>query len=197
MRIGIIGPASDDSDAFKKAVELLIADPEVRQVIYVGQDDAADKLAASWIPQHLDEEEFFVRAAALALSGSATEITSLLDRDREQNRLSLLRKLPEPPARAIEMLEKWIVLGVHDKAALDEDDIANAHIIVYGRAPEADFKRFGPRCFFTPGPVDKGKVGVLTLLPHGDLEVRILDLDGKTLLREEVHSKSGKLVVTS
>jgi len=44
-----------------------------------------------------------------------------------------VRRLPPPPARAIEMIDDRVVLLVHDKAVLDEEDIANAHLIVYGK----------------------------------------------------------------
>ena len=56
-----------------------------------------------------------------------------------------------PPARAVEMFHDRVVLMVFDKSVLDEDDVANATVIVWGHAPEAQLKPIGPRAFLTPG----------------------------------------------
>lgn len=197
MRIGVIGQASKDVRELRKALELLLADPEVKQVIYLGMDGAVEDAVRSWSGESLGEDEFLSRAVTLACEGEADQIDALLSEDRATQRLSAVRKLPDPPARAIEMLDKWIVLAVHDKAVLDEDDVANAHVIVYGKASEADFKRFGPRSFLTPGPLGKGKVGRLTLRDDGNLEVALLDLSGTELLREEISLATAKVVVTA
>lgn len=197
MRIGVIGQAGKAKNELRKAVELLLEDQEMKQVIYLGADGAVDAIAADWAKESLPEDAFLSRAAELAASGSADEIDALLVEDRSSHRLSAVRKLPEPPARAIEMLEKWIVLAVHDKSILDEDDIANAHVIVYGKANDADFKRFGPRAFLTPGPLSKGKIGRLHLRADGHLEIDLLDLQGKVVQHEEISPADSKLVVTS
>jgi hypothetical protein len=197
MRIGVIGQAGNAKRELRKAIELLLADPEVRQVIYLGMDGSIEEVVGELAEQILSADDFFARAVDVACQGDAAAISDLLAQHNSVQRLSAIRKLPEPPARAIEMLEKWIVLGVHDKAILDEDDVANAHVIVYGKANDADFKRFGPRAFLTPGPLAKGKVGLLSLLPEGGLELALMDLDGQTLRKEEISAAAGKVVVTS
>ncbi len=197
MRIGVIGQAGNAKRELRKAIEVLLADPEMRQVIYLGMDGSVEDVVAEWAKEISSADDFFARAVEVACEGDASAIADLLARDGEGQRLSAVRKLPEPPARAIEMLEKWIVLGVHDKATLDEDDVANAHVIVYGKSNDADFKRFGPRAFLTPGPLAKGKVGVVSLLPDGGLELELLDLEGRALRKEEISAAAGKVVVTS
>ncbi len=197
IRIGVIGQAGKATGELRKALELLLADPEVKQVIYLGRDGAVEEVVAAWSKESLDESEFLARGAELACQGSAEQIEALLGEASSVQRLAAVRMLPEPPARAVEMLDKWIVLAVHDKAVLDEDDVANAHVIVYGKSNEADFKRFGPRSFLTPGPLSRGKVARLTLLDDGNLEVSILDLSGAVTVREEVSLAAAKLVVTS
>lgn len=202
MRLGLIGPANgsgEDGGAhpeLERAIQLLMDDPEVRQVLYLGVDGAADAVVERWSGRYIDDAQFLDRGAKLACSGSADEIQSLLSDQRRAARLWAIRRLPDPPARAIEMMDKWLVLAVHDKAVLDEDDISNAHIIVYGKSEEAGIKRFGPRAFFTPGPVGLGKLGLLELLPHGQLEMRVLSLDGKVLMSETAKATTAKLVVT-
>jgi hypothetical protein len=197
MRIGVIGQAGKSKNDLRKAIELFLADPEIKQVIYLGMDGALDGVVSEWSKENLREDDFLARGAVLACDGGADAIEALLGEDRSVQRWSAVRRLPDPPARAIEMLEKWIVLAVHDKAILDEDDVANAHLIVYGKAGEADFKRFGPRSFLTPGPLSKGKVGRLTLRDDGHLDIDLLDLKGATVLHEEVSPSAAKVVVTS
>jgi hypothetical protein len=197
MRIGIIGQAGKSADDLRRAIDLLLTDPQIKQIIYLGEDDAVDAVLHEFARESLGEDEFLRRGAELACAGSADDIEGLLAEDRAAQRFSLLRRLPEPPARAIEMLEKWIVLAVHDKAILDEDDVANAHVIVYGKAPEADFKRFGPRSFLTPGPLTRGRIGRIALRPDGGLEVALLDLQGNPVLRESISPALAKIVVTS
>jgi hypothetical protein len=196
VRMGLIGPAADGNAELERVLELLIADKAMGRILYLGNDGAIERVATAWSHTRLEQEEFLRRAAELSCAGSADEIAQLLAEEREGGRLSLIRQLPAPPARAIEMMDKWIVLAVHDKAVLDEDDIANAHIIVYGRAEEASLKRFGPRCFFTPGPLSAGKLGCLELMPEGHVEVRLLGLDGEPLFSESLHTAGAKLVVT-
>jgi hypothetical protein len=197
MRIGVIGQAGKATRELHAAIDLLLGDPEVKQVIYLGMDGALDAVVADWSTHAPREDDFLARAAQLARAGTADELDELLRDDRSVQRWSAVRRLPEPPARAIEMLDKWIVLAVHDKAILDEDDVANAHLIVYGKANDADFKRFGPRAFLTPGPLAKGKVARLTLRSDGLLDVDLLDLEGRSLLHEEVAPSAAKMVVTS
>jgi len=197
MRIGVIGPASKPSDDLKRAVELFLADPEIKQIIYLGTDGAAEAVVSDFSRGQLTESEFLQQGAELACTGSPEQIEQLLAQEIAAQRLSRVRRLPDPPARAIEMLEKWIVLAVHDKAILDEDDVANAHIIVYGKSAEADFKRFGPRSFLTPGPLSRGRVGRMTLRGDGGLDVALLGLDGQHVLRESMAPTLVKMVVAS
>src|ERR1700755_730496 len=159
MRIGIIGQAGKSGDDLRRAIDLLLTDPQIKQIIYLGDDSAVDAVLHDFARENLGEDEFLRRGVDLACAGSADDIEGLLAEDRAAQRLSLLRRLAPPPARASEILEKWIGLAVHDKAILDEDDVANAHVIVYGKAAEADFKRFGPRSFLTPGPLAGGRIG--------------------------------------
>jgi hypothetical protein len=197
MRMGLIGPATAGTPELARALAMFGADDAVRRIVYLGADAAVDGLSVPQSRPRLEQDEFLARAAALACDGSADEIGALLAQERSGGHLQLLRKLPEAPARAIEMMDKWIVLAVYDKAVLDEDDIANAHIIVYGRSDEPGLKRFGPRCFFTPGPLEGGKVGCLELMPQGHIEVRLVDLTGAVVFREALYGGGAKLVVSS
>jgi hypothetical protein len=197
MRMGIIGPAEGAHDELRRAIALFLPDPDVKQIIYLGEDGAIERMVAEFEREQLDQDTFLRRGLELACSGSAVEIEQLLEEDRKAQRLSLLRRLPDAPACAIEMLERWIILAVHDKAVLEEDDVANAHVIVYGRAPEADYKRIGPFSFLTPGPLQGGRVGSIALRDDGGLDLALLDLHGAPLLHEAISPTQAKVKVTS
>ncbi|MEM1417053.1 MAG: hypothetical protein AAGH15_19305 [Myxococcota bacterium] len=200
MRIGLIGPAAKaDEEALREAAEFLLLDAHADPVIYLGDDDAAERLCLDWeleLRAELPDGDFLTGALALALEGAPPEIERLLERDRQRERLSRLRTLPPPPARAVEMVGDRIVLVVYDKKVLDEDDIANASIIVYGRSEEELLKRFGPRAFFTPGPLSRGVVGVLEVEDDGRVALATFSTEGEPRGREVLHGGASKLTVS-
>lgn len=200
MRIGLIGPADGDEAVLREAAEFLLGDAAVDQAIYLGADEALETMVNAWARELMEgdatEEAFLDRAARAALQGSAEAVERLLAADTAVRRLADLRGLPPSPARAIEMIDDRIVLLVNDKAVLDQEDIANAFLVVYGKAPEAGLRRFGPRYFFTPGPLRDRKVGVLEQEPEGELAIGVFDPSGAPLSRETLERRTAKLTVT-
>jgi len=200
VRIGLLGPAGGDVDALREAIEFLLGDVEVDQAIYLGNDDATiDALLARWAEEVFGEEHsddaFLARAAEVAATGEPDEITGLLHRDAFVRRLARIRKLPPAPARAVEMLGDAIVIAVHDKSILDEEDIANSQLIVYGRSAEAELRRFGTRYFLTPGPLDAGRVAVLEMEEEGNVTMALFETSGLPVWREAMARRSGKVSV--
>ena len=198
MRLGFVGPAEGDLDALRRAVEFLVDEASVDQVIYLGDDDAAEQIAHD-ARARIDSEGVRTleeRAAELALGGSAGDIERMVDADVELERLSARRTVPRSPSRAIEMLDDRIVLMVFDKTLLDEDDIANATVIVYGKSKEMLVKRFGQRAFFTPGPLSHDRVGILEHEEDGRLALSVFDTVGTPILRESLAQRSTKLTVS-
>jgi hypothetical protein len=198
MRLGFVGPAAGDLDALRRAVEFLVDEAAVDQVVYLGDDDAAERIAhdARLRIDRDGERSFEDRAAEIALRGSASDIEGVVGADVELERLSALRTVPASPSRAIEMLDDRIVLMVFDKTLLDEDDIANASVIVYGNSKEMLVKRFGQRAFFTPGPLELDRVGILEHEEDGKLALSIFDTAGTPILRESLAQRSTKLTVS-
>jgi hypothetical protein len=198
MRLGFVGPAAGDLEALRRAVEFLVDEAAVDQVVYLGNDDAAERIAndARMRIDRDGERTFEDRAAEIALRGSASDIESVVGADVELERLAALRTVPQSPSRAIEMLDDRIVLMVYDKTALDEDDIANASVIVYGQSKEMLVKRFGQRAFFTPGPLAQDRVGILEHEEDGKLALSIFDTSGTPILRESLAQRSTKLTVS-
>jgi len=195
--LGFVGPAAGAPGELERALSLLAADPTMRQIVYLGLDDAVDEVAASW-QERADEHRaaFLARAAQLARAGDPASIDALLAEPDPGRELALLRRLPEAPMRAVDMLDRFVVLAVHDKAVLDEEDIESAHAIAYGRADEPACKRFGQRCFLTPGPLAGGTIARVRLLPEGALELAVLRLDGSVVKSERLAEGGARLVVT-
>lgn len=193
--IAVVGPAGGAQAALEQTLDMLLADVSLRQVIYLGDDDAVGEVLARRREAGLSRRSFLERAVELACDGGAKEIDALLAEHHATRRLSCVRRLPGAPALAVELLEKWIVLLVHDKAKLEEDDIANAHAIVYGRGSKPRFKRFGPRCFFTPGPLSLGHVGRLELADDGSLRMQMQDLTGKVVQTELLQAAGSRFSV--
>lgn len=196
MRIGLIGP-SHDPIAIRVASEMLL-ELGVDQAIYLGEGATLEALTHEWAHElgDGDSRDFLTRAVALAIRGTPEAIDALLESERAVRSLERLRTLPPPPARAVEMLGDRICLVVHDKKILDEEDIANAAVIVYGASPERLLKRFGPRYFFTPGPLAAdGALGVLEFDDEGHAAIVTVDMQGKELDRDAILGVSSRMTV--
>ena len=195
MRLGFIGPAQSDTAALERAAKLLIVDFEVDQVVYLGEDDALREFVEA---HESDEGEDGLEheVARVAATGSPTDIEDVLRRLRGARYLEKLRIAPRPPTRAMEMLDDRIVLIVRDKSTLGEEDVINSNVVVYGDGNELMFKRFGPRCFFCPGPLAGGHVGLLDdRSDAGGVELKAIDVDGEIWWTEPIQGRGAKVMV--
>lgn len=200
MKLGFLGPANGDEALLREAVEFLVNDVEVDQAIYLGLDDRIDEVVKRWardIAGDPSDEAFLQRAVELAQRGDPASIDQLLARDSAVGRLACVRKLPPAPARAVEMIEDRIVTVVYDKRVLSEEDIANATLLVYGKSQEASLKRFGPRYFFTPGPLGAGKIGLVEADEDGQVAVGLFEPSGAPLWREVLHGRPASKMMVS
>jgi hypothetical protein len=196
VRIGFLGPC-DDEALLREATTFLLGTLEVDQAVYLGDAAFLERVTTRWASELGvgTSDAFLARARDAALSGTAEAIEQLLREDALTARVMQVRKLPPAPARAVELVDDRVVLIVHDKAVLDEEDIANASLIVYGQAKEANVRRFGKRSFFTPGPLAERRVGVVEATDDGVFAI-VHGLDGTTLLREPLTGGSTKMTVT-
>jgi hypothetical protein len=201
MRIGLIGPTEEDPALLREAAEFLLGDAGVEKALYLGLEATLRKVVQAWGEQVMrgsaSEDRFLEQAAALALSDrDGQALSSLLERDRERQRLDSLASLAAPPARTVELFDDKLVLFVHDKASLDQEDIANAFVVVYGKSKQAAVHRFGPRTFCTPGPLKAGRVMVLDREPEGHLAIGQFDPHtGEPRGRDVVQVRRARLVV--
>ena len=195
MRLGFIGPAETDTAALERAAKLLICDLEVDTLIYLGEDDALREFIAA----HTNggsEEPIEQQVAEVAATGSPEQITEVLRRLRGARYLGKLRVVPAPPIRAMEMLDDRIVLIVRNKSTIGEEDVINSNLVVYGDGNELMFKRFGPRCFFSPGPLDHGHVGVIDDQSEtGGVVLEAIDVNGDLRWREPIQGRGAKVMV--
>ncbi|MEM6962752.1 MAG: hypothetical protein AAF355_04415 [Myxococcota bacterium] len=198
-RIGLVGPCFSDPKILRRALEFLLDEASADEVIYLGVDGKIDRIMREWIDEvthgRFDEVRFLDYAAQLILRGSADEIAELLDADQKVTRLRKIRSVPRPPERDVEMVSDRIVLVVYDKAILDEDDIANATLIVYGKSSEVFLKQFGPRYFFTPGPLEQNRVAVIEVDSEQSVSIVAYDLQGTLVFRETLSARATKMQV--
>lgn len=200
MRIGLLGPSDGDVEVLREAVEFLLGDVGVDFAIYLGDDgEKVDRILQDWAREVYGEEPtetaFLDEACEVAEHGHPDAIDDLLGRERFVRRLRRVRKIPPPPARAVEMISDRIILVVHDKRVLDEEDIANAQLIVYGKSEEADLRKFGPRYFLTPGPLVDERVAVIEVEGQGHISIGLFETSGLPVWRKVMSRRSHKVNV--
>jgi hypothetical protein len=133
-------------------------------------DDPSD--AAAW-----------TRSCAVALKGSPQEIDRFVAIERARLRLKALETLPDR-ARTVEMIGDRVAVLVNDKASLDEEDIAGANIIVFGKTDAPLVKPIGSRWFISPGLVGASGSGLAVIDDEkDDIEVSLFDGAGKLTAR--------------
>lgn len=195
MRLGFIGPAMEDAAALQRAIELLVVELDADVVIYLSEDEALFGFIASHEPE-ADEATIEQQVAEVAATGSPDAIEGVLAKLRGERYLSKLRVAPAAPTRAMEMLDDRIVLVVREKATIGEEDVINSNVVVYGDAKALMFKRFGPRCFFSPGPLGDGKLGLMDDRSEiGGVVLQAVDLRGEVLWTEPIQGRGAKVMV--
>ncbi len=158
---------------------------QAERVIYVGNDDALDRVVASWargiVGANPSDAALFDRAAERCARGTADDIDEFVSKERALRRLRVLMSVP-PGQRSIEILDRHVILFVYDKATLDTEDIGAAHVLVFGRASEPMVKRVGSRTFVAPGPITSPTGGVLVLEDVGGaVQIEVRRADGEVV----------------
>lgn len=168
MRLGLIGPSDGDLAMLARAARLLLDEALVDRVIYLGADDALDNVVSAWAGELVrgdpSEELVFERAIVACASAGPAEIGAFVASERARRRLRVFTTVPRPPGRTVEFFDGKVAVIVHDKAVLDEDDIAGAAILVFGKATQPVHHRVGSRVFFGPGPLAVGSEGGLAVI---------------------------------
>ena len=195
MRLGFIGPAKSDVAALEQAAKLLICDLEVDTVIYLGEDEALRAFMAKH-ESNAGDAPLEQQVAEVAAGGTSDQIEEVLRKLRGARYLGKLRIAPPPPRRAMEMLDDRIALIVRNKSTIGEEDVINSNIVVFGDGKELMFKRFGPRCFFSPGPLETGHLGLLDDQSEtGGVVLEAITVSGELCCSEPIQGRGAKVMV--
>jgi hypothetical protein len=202
MRFAVLGPANDDLTALERGANLMLFELEAEEVVYLGPDDALDRLVLEWAKKLVgadpSQDGLWDRAARRCGSAAHTEIDRFVAAERRRERLKALKCLPVA-SRTIEILfEGRVAVMIHDKALLDEEDIMPASLIIYGKSKEPLVRQVGSRTFISPGELGGGQAGIALLSDDatGDLTVSIYEPTGGLLESHVVpHNRTGKFTV--
>lgn len=164
MRFAVLGPANGDLAALEKGASLLLFEHQAEEVIYLGPDDALDRLVLGWarrlVGSDPSDEGIWDRAAARCASARPDEIDRFLAAERKRQRLKSLKCIPAATSRTIEILEGRVAVLLYDKALLDEEDILPASLLIFGKSRDPLVRHVGSRTFVSPGELGGGKSGV-------------------------------------
>jgi hypothetical protein len=170
MRLGLLGPAKEREDALERAMRFLQHEIRVHRAVYLGIDYALDRVVARWAEQLVgpepQEAAIFARAAASCVRALPAEIDRFIAAEQERRGLALFESLASNESRAIELMNGRVVLMIHDKASLDEEDIVSAAVIVFGKGRDPLVKQVGSRWFLSPGTLEH--FGLMTLEEMND-----------------------------
>ncbi len=190
MRLGLIGPAQGDLVGLARAARVLYDDARAERVLYLAADGALDRVVSGWartlVGGEPSADAVFERAATLCAEASADAIDAFVGKERALLELKAFVTLPEAPARTIEMFDGRVVLFVFDKSTLDEEDIAAAAVLVFGKSPMPLIKRVGTRIFVSPGALGPSSGRAILDDSGGGLRLETIDERGVVVGEESL-----------
>jgi hypothetical protein len=170
VRLGLLGPAEGDVLGLGRAAEFLLTTAKVNRAVYLGLDASLDRAVAAWarklVGDDPSDDAAWRRAADVAIAGTPPEIDRFVAVERARMRLKTLETLPTS-GRTIEMVGDRVAVLIHDKAALDEEDILAANLLVFGKSSEPLVKKIGTRWFVSPGHIGAPGGGLAVLDDEG------------------------------
>lgn len=198
LRLDLQTNAQTDRESHRarllESIERCIAQHACERV-YLLSPAASTELAPRDSQSEEDRDEA-ARLLELALRGSPEEIEALLEARRLSRLLRQTFFVPPPPTKTIELLREKLILLTAEKRALDEEDIVNAHAVLFGDSAEPFVKLFGPRLFASPGTM-QGAYGVLSCDARGILEVKIYSHAGALLAHGSSEASSARFSILS
>lgn len=199
MRLGLIGPALDRDDLLERAVRFLSKERAVHRAVYLGLDAALERVVGALASRAVGDDPgvgaVWQRAATRCGRAAPADIDHFLEAERERLGLMVFGSLPGADTRLVELLSGKVAVLINDKALLDEDDIASATYLVFGKSAEPMIKPIGSRWFLSPGPLGAGGMMVLDD-GSGTVELTLYDGECRELRRERlVAAVGGRLKV--
>jgi hypothetical protein len=191
MRLGLLGPAEGDLEALERGANLLLVRELADRVIYLGIDDALDRVVGEWARRLVGDDPtddgLWDRGAVRCARAEYQAIDRFVADERSRRRLKVLECLPLASSRTIEMFDGRLAVILHDKALLDEEEILPAAILVFGKSVEPVVRRVGLRTFLSPGPIAAKGLGGVALLsddPSGGVAYSLFDPLGTRIKNE-------------
>jgi hypothetical protein len=188
MRFAVLGPANGDLAALEKGASLLLFEHQAEEVIYLGPDDALDRLVLGWagrlVGRDPSDEGIWDRAAARCTSARHDVVDGFIAAERKRQRLKALKCIPAATSRTIEILEGRVAVLLYDKALLDEEDILPASLLIFGKSKDPLVRHVGSRTFISPGELGGGKCGIALFSDDagtGEVSVAMYDPGGRML----------------
>lgn len=170
MKFGFVGPSHGDLGRLRALCERCLFEWQVDRVFYLGSDDALDRAMHGWAERlgaPRDDAAFLDEAAALAPEGPPEVLDALLERDARRRRLADIAAVS---TRHIEMIDDRVVVMTGDLTAPDDDDLANATVVVQGRSARPELRVVGVKCLLMPG--DASRVGHAGLVERTATAIR-------------------------
>lgn len=194
MRLALLGPAEGHTDALEGAAQAVLTRHPVDRAVYLGVDGALDgvvqRIAVRLVGENPSEEGIWARAARACLKASPAEMDAYVGRERARAELRSFESLPDAETRAIEMLGGALLLMIHDKSALNEEDLIPARVLLFGKSRTPIVKQVGQRWFLSPGSFPDA--GVL-ILEDGDdgIHLQLLDSNFEVVRTEQLSTSRG------
>ncbi len=155
MRLGLLGPAGEETEKLLSAVTFLRDEQLVDRAVYLGVDGALDAViqgfAEGLVGGDPKEDAMWTRAADACIEAEPASIDRFIAQERDRRSLSMFESLPTDATRVIELLNGKVTVMIYDKADLDEEDIVAASVLAFGKSPDPVIKKVGARWFLAPG----------------------------------------------
>jgi hypothetical protein len=170
MRIAVLGQAERHVEALEASARFVLDRQSVERAVYLGVDGALDSIIRDWacrlVGENPTETAVWSRSVRACLHAKPADIDKYLEKERERARLRIFESLPDAETRAVEMLGGALVVMIHDKGKLDEEDMLPARVLLFGKSRTPVVKQVGQRWFLSPGSFDAD--GGLMILDDDD-----------------------------
>jgi hypothetical protein len=194
MRLALLGPGEGHAEALEAAARWVLTSGSVDRAVYLGVDGALDalvrKLAQDLVGENASEGGVWARAVRACLRASPPVIDLYIASERKRAALRIFESLPDGETRAVEMLGGALVVMIHDKSQLNEEDMLPARVLLFGKSKPAVVKQVGHRWFVSPGSF--GEAGLMLLDDDDDgILLTQCDAQGNTLRTERLSTSRG------
>jgi hypothetical protein len=194
MRLALLGPAGNRTEALAAAARFVLDQLEVDRAMYLGVDGALDAIVTDWakelVGEDATEEGLWHRSLHACSSAEPDAIDHYIAAERGRAALRRFEALPDAGTRAVEMLGGALAVIIHDKALLDEEDMLPARLLLFGKSSTPVIKQVGQRWFLSPGSFDHA--GIMTLDDDGDaIALTLYDAATRVVRNEQLSTRKG------